>query len=142
MRPGVVRRAAGGQGLNPALRRAWKAIGALEDVAAGEDVFAEPGEPAYCVNAKQLCNPVSDDELAIRLTRKVVSAHRPRLKADDRVVLRGSSDWIGVRVAKPADVALAVELAELAAAVYRPTDGSSCKPPPTGADLERRRRFH
>jgi hypothetical protein len=76
------------------------------------------------------------------LTRKVVSAHRARLKADDRIEVRGSSDWIGLRVARAADVALAVELAALAADVYRPADGSPCKPPPEGADLARRRRFH
>ena len=108
----------------------------------GENVFGDEGDPAYWVNAKQLANPVSDDELAIRLTRKVISAHRARLKADERVELRGSSDWVGVLVARPADVALAVELATLAAEVYRPADGSPCKPPPEGADLARRRRFH
>jgi hypothetical protein len=105
-------------------------------------VFGADGDPAYWVNAKQLANPVGDDELAMRLTRKVVSQHRARLKADDRVELRGSSDWIGVLVTKPADVAFVVELAELAAAQYRPTDGTPCKPPPEGADLARRRRFH
>jgi hypothetical protein len=105
-------------------------------------VFGDEGDPAYWVNAKQMANPVSDDALALRITRKVVSAHRPRLKADDRVELRGSSDWVGVTVRTTADVALAVELAELAAAQYRPTDGSPCQPPPVGADLERRRRFH
>ena len=105
-------------------------------------MFGADGDPAYWVNAKQLANPVSDDELAIRLTRKVISQHRARLKADERVEIRGSSDWIGVLITKAADTALAVELSELAAAVYRPTDGSPCKPPPEGADLARRRRFH
>lgn len=142
MHPGVVRRVAGGEGLNAALRKAWKAIGRIPDVALGENVFAEEGAPAYWVNAKQLANPVGDDELAIRLTRQVVSRHRARLKADERVELRGSSDWIGVHVTKAADAAFVVELAELAAAAYRPTDGSPCKPPPEGADLARRRRFH
>ena len=105
-------------------------------------MFAEEGTPAYWVNGKQTANVVGDDHLAVRLTRKVISAHRARFKADDRIELRGSSDWVGVRVTAPADAALAVELVELAAAVYRPTDGSPCKPPPSGADLERRRRFH
>ena len=89
-----------------------------------------------------MVNPVADDELAVRLSRKVIGQHRARLRDDERVTLRGSSDWIGLRVAAPADVAIAVELAELAAAQYRPTDGSPCKPPPEGADLARRRRFH
>jgi hypothetical protein len=47
-----------------------------------------------------------------------------------------------VLVTKSADTALVVELAELAAAQYRPSDGSPCKPPPEGTDLARRRRFH
>jgi hypothetical protein len=141
--PRVVRRAAGGQGLNTSLRKAWKAIGKLDGVELGVNVWGEhEDDPAYWVNAKQMANPVGDDELAIRLTRKVVSSQRARLKADERVELRGSSDWIGVAVRKPADVAFAVELAELAAAVYRPPAGVSSKPPPSGADLERRRRFH
>ena len=105
-------------------------------------MFGEESSPAYWVNAKQLANPMGDDELAIRLTRKVISQHRARLKADERVELRGSSDWIGLLVTKPGDAAFVVELCELAAAVYRPTDGSPCKPPPEGADLARRRRFH
>ena len=65
------------------------------------------------------------------------------LKADERVdLLRSGGDWIGVLVKKPADTALALELAELAAAAHRPADGSPCKPPPIGADLARRKRFH
>ena len=105
-------------------------------------MFGGDGDPAYWVDAKQMANPVGDDDLALRLTRKVISQHRARLKADGRVEIRGSSDWIGVHVTRPDDVALAVELAELAAAVYRPTDGRPCRPPPGGADLARRRRFH
>jgi hypothetical protein len=143
VRPRVVRGVAGGQGLKPSLRRAWKAIGALDGVELGVNVWGEhEDDPAYWVNAKQMANPVGDDELAVRLTRKVISRERARLKADERVTLRGSSDWLGVVVRKPADVALAVELASLAAEQYRPPPGVPSKPPPTGADLDRRRRFH
>jgi hypothetical protein len=143
--PRVVRRAAGGQGLtgpSAQLRRTWKALAAIPDLELGADVFGEDGDPAYWVNAKQTVNMVGEHGLAIRLTRKVISQHRARLKADERVEIRGSSDWVGLLVTKPADTALALELTELAAAVYRPTDGSPCKPPPEGADLDRRRRFH
>ena len=105
-------------------------------------MFGGEDDVAYWVDAHQMANPVEDDLIALRLTRKVISAHRPRLKADERVELRGSSDWIGVRVQRPADVALVVELGELAAAAYRPADARPCRPPPTGPDLDRRRRFH
>ena len=125
-----------------AVQRAWKALGRIDDVELGADVFGGDDDPAYWVDAHQMANLVGDSTIALRLTRKVISAHRARLKADERVELRGSSDWIGVTVAKAADVDLVVELGELAAATYRPTDGRPCRPPPTGPDLERRRRFH
>ena len=143
MHPRVVRRAAGGEELNPSLQKAWKAIGKLDGVQIGANVFGEhEDDEAYWVNAKQMANPVGEDELAVRLTRKVISRERARLKADERVTLRGSSDWLALAVRKPPDVALAVELATLAADQYRPADGVPSKAPPTGADLERRRRFH
>lgn len=126
-----------------ALKRTWKALGAVDDFVLGEDIFGADGDPAYWVNATQVANLVEDHGLALRLTRKVISANRARLKADDRVdLLRSGGDWIGLTIKKPADTELALELAELAAAAHRPSDGSPCKPPPTGADLARRKRFH
>ena len=126
-----------------ALRRTWKALAAVDDFELGEDIFGGDDDPAYWVNATQVANLVGDDGLALRLTRKVISAHRPRLQADERVdLLRRGGVWIGVTIRKPTDTALAVELAELAAAAHRPADGSPCKPPPVGADLARRKRFH
>lgn len=47
-----------------------------------------------------------------------------------------------MRFAAEADVAFVVELARRAATAHLPDDGAAPKPPPTGADLERRRRFH
>ena len=126
-----------------ALRRTWKALAAVEDFELGENIFGGDDDPAYWVNATQVANLVGDDGLALRLTRKVVSANRARLEADERVdLLRSGSDWIGLTITKPADTELALELAELAAAAHRPADGSPCKPPPVGADLARRKRFH
>lgn len=126
-----------------ALKRAWKALAAVDDFELGEDIFGADGDPAYWVNATQVAHLHEDHGLELRLTRKVISAHRPRLKSDDRVDLRRSgSDWVLLTIEKPADVAFAVELAELVAAAHRPADGSPCKPPPVGADLARRKRFH
>ncbi|HEY8172933.1 MAG TPA: hypothetical protein VIH21_07580, partial [Dehalococcoidia bacterium] len=71
------------------------------------------------------------------------SDHRERLKSDPRVRRHGaSSDWIDIRFDTRADVMFVRELAELAANAHRPIDGQPLKPPPTGAALERRRRFH
>ena len=119
----------------------WRKLASVEGFALGLSIFGEGDEPAYYVHGRQVANLV-DDDLELRLTRKVISAHRARLREDDRVILRGSSDWIGVRVTSSNDLAFIVELAELTAAAYRPVPGTPLKPPPTGADLARRRRFH
>jgi hypothetical protein len=50
-----------------------------------------------------------------------------------------TSDWCTL----PAKhTALLAELVELAAAQHRAADGATPKPPPTGADMARRKRFH
>ena len=66
---------------------------------------------------------------------------RAELTADDRVTLRRTaSDWLTVRVASDADRKYALALVAVAVEVNRPTAPPG--PPPTGADLARRRRFH
>ncbi len=60
-----------------------------------------------------------------------------------RVDLRYSgSDWIAVVFSLSDDRAFVVELVEEAADAHRPPPGVTPKPPPTGPELERRRRFH
>ena len=126
-----------------ALKRTWKALAAVPDFELGDNIFGGDDDPAYWVNATQVANLVGDHGLALRLTRKLISAHRPQLAADDRVdLLRRGGDWIGLTIEKPSDTELALQLAELTAAAHRPADGSPCKPPPVGADLARRKRFH
>ena len=106
-------------------------------------MFGDDSEPAYFVNATQVAEVVDPRSVGLRLTRKVISAHRLRLKADPRVELfRSGSDWLHVHLSSSDDIALLVELAELAAGAHRPPPGVPLKPPPMGADLERRRRFH
>lgn len=100
-------------------------------------------EDAFWVNGKEVAHFHGDDAIELRLTKKEISTNRPRLKADDRVELRkSSSDWLIVRFAAPRDVPFIVELAEIATAAHRARRGTTAKPPPTGAALERRRRFH
>lgn len=119
----------------------WRKLAAIDGFEKGLSIFDDADAPAYYVNGKQVANLV-DDDLALRITRPVLSAHRSRLKADDRVMIRGRSDWIGVRITSSKDLDFILELAELTAAAYRPGPGVPVKPPPTGADLARRRRFH
>ena len=124
-------------------QRAWKALAAIEDLDEGASIFSgDDRDRAYFVNGTQVAN-IAEGGIALRLTRKVISAHRPRFKEDPRVLLlRSGSDWIGVRPARVADIDLVVELGRLAADAHRPAPGAPRKPPPSGPDLERRRKFH
>jgi hypothetical protein len=113
----------------------------IDGVVEGPSTFSD-GD-AFWVNGTQIAHLHDDDMIELRLTRQVWAEHRARLKSEARVRRRSpSSDWIDVRFAQRADVGFVTELAELAAATHRPADGSPSKPPPTGAALERRRRFH
>lgn len=97
---------------------------------------------AYFVDATQMAHFEADNSLAVRLTRKRISARRAELKADERVDLRRSGgDWICVSFATNADADFAVAVAADAAAAHRPSDRPA-RLPPTGADLARRQRFH
>src|SRR4029453_10748107 len=124
--------------------RLWRALTAIDGADEGSSVFAEDDTwRALWVNGKQITNFRSDDVIEVRLTKKAISAERGRLKADPRVELRkNSSDWLKVRYSRPADIALVRELVEIAVEAHRAPPGTSSRPPPSGSDLARRRRFH
>jgi hypothetical protein len=107
----------------------------------GESMFGHG--TAFWVNGKEVAHFESNGVIEIRLTRPVIRERRPALKADDRVTLRPSgADWITVRFDSPDDLDFIVELAALAEQAHLPPAGVPAKPPPVGADLERRKRFH
>lgn len=125
------------QELEARIRKALRAI---------DGVFESPGtfyeDDAYWVNGKEIAH-IHQGLVGLRLTRQLFSANRKRLRADRRIERRApSSDWIMVRCSSSQDLSLVRELAELAADAHRPPPGIPTKPPPIGADLERRRRFH
>ena len=121
-------------------KRIRKELRSIADVLESPGIFSD--EDAYWVNAKEIAH-FHDGSLELRLTRALIRAHRERLRADRRIERRApSSDWIVVRCGSSRDVALVRELAELAAAAHRPPPGALPELPPTGAALERRRRFH
>jgi hypothetical protein len=127
--------------MNALVRRIRAALLALNGVVESGSAWGE-GE-AFWVNGKQIAAFHSDNAIELRITRSAWSANRERLKADKRVRRHGaSSDWIDVQFGSPGDVAFVMELAELAASAHRARDGAMAKPPPVGADLARRRRFH
>jgi hypothetical protein len=127
--------------MNALQTRLWDELARIPGMLEGESVFSSG--PAYWVNGKQVAHLVDEERLELRLTKPVIRELRAELKTDPRVELRTSaSDWIIVRVADEADVAFIASMAERAAAAHLPPDGTAPKPPPAGADLERRRRFH
>ena len=95
------------------------------------------------MNGTQIAHWRDPWTLELRLTKRVISERRAELKQDPRVTLRrGSSDWLMLRFDSRDDVIFAARLAIAAADAHRPPDGVPLKPPPEGAALERRRRFH
>jgi hypothetical protein len=121
-----------------ALRRRLEAI---PGVAVGESMFGHG--TAYWVNGKEIAHFEAEGDIEVRLTRPVIGERRRTLEADHRVRLRPSgADWITVRFDATADLNFVVELVTAAEHAHRPAPGVKAKPPPTGADLERRRRCH
>ena len=101
-----------------------------------------PGDAWWC-NGKEIAHFDSSAVLDVRLTRAVIRELRSVLRDDRRVELRKSgSDWIEVRMSSTDDAAFVAQLVERAAAAHRAGPGVTPKPPPSGPDLERRRRFH
>lgn len=125
------------------LRKLWADLANVEGFMEGASIFSESdAERAYFVNGTQVAN-ADGNKFALRLTRGVISEHRPRLKTEPNVDLRRSgSDWIIVEVHDAADCDLVMSLATLAAQAHWPESGGALKPPPQGADLARRRKFH
>lgn len=118
----------------------WIRLLDIPGVEEGENSWGD--DRALWVNAKQMANFQDDGTLEIRLTRPVIRELKPRLKDDARVIVRGSSEWVGFAVESEDDFDFIEEMARRAAAVYLPADGTAPKPPPTGAAMERRKRFH
>jgi len=122
-------------------QRLRKALLAIPGVVESPGVFNDAD--AFWINGTQIAHWRDEWTLELRLTKKVISQRRAELKQDARVQLRpGASDWIMLHFDGRDDVIFVARLAIAAAEAHRPADGTPLKPPPTGADLERRRRFH
>ena len=98
----------------------------IDGVMLGESAFVDG--PALWVNAKEIAH-AHGDEVDVRIGRKHVRARgvEPHTK---------TSDWCVLPAKHTKQLA---ELIELAASQHRV---DAPKPPPTGADMERRKRFH
>lgn len=111
----------------------------VDDVTIAEGAFS-PG-PALWVGSREIAHFDQDTTLDLRLTRSSIRSQRKALKDDPRITLRKhQSDWIALSIEPDSDVKWAHALVVAAVEANRATapDG----PPPEGAKLARRRRFH
>jgi Family of unknown function (DUF5519) len=124
------------------------ALGTLPDVVVGLE-GAELGEsmfgagPALWVDGKEVLHRDADNSYDLRLTRAVIRELKGSLLDDQRVRFRRStgSDWVEVNCMSVADEPFLAELVALAVRAHLPSSGTPV-PPPSGAALARRRRFH
>lgn len=113
---------------------------ATDGVLPGGAVFG--GLEGFWIDAKLVAEVMDATRVQLRLTKPLIRELRPRLEGDARVELRKTSDWVTLRLRTKADAAFAGELIGLAAPLYAPAPGTASRPPPSGADLEKRRRWH
>jgi hypothetical protein len=114
-------------------------IRSLSTVVVSEGAFA-PGEAVW-VGKREIAHFDAEGTFDIRYTRERIRLRQKELRADPRVVLRsGTSDWIEVTLRAHGDVDFALALLEDAIVANRPS--APPRPPPTGPELDRRRRFH
>jgi hypothetical protein len=122
-------------------QRLRNALLAIPGMIESPGVFGE-GD-AFWINGSQIAHWRDPYTLELRLTKRLIRERRAELKQDARVTLRaGTSDWLMLHFDSRDDVIFAARLAIAAADAHRPAPGAPLEPPPEGADLERRRRFH
>jgi Family of unknown function (DUF5519) len=116
----------------------FERLGELRGAVISDGAFG-PG-PAVWVGKREVAHVDRDGALDVRLTRSRISQRKAVLRGDPRVVLRrGSSDWLELCISTPEDLGFAVELVRQA---VEANADSQPGPPPSGSELERRRRFH
>jgi hypothetical protein len=107
--------------------------------ALGEGAFS-PG-PALWVGRREVAHFDGERTLDVRLTKAAIRSRRAELTGDERVTLRpGGSDWLEVSVESDDDIGWATRIVLDAVAANLSTAPTGL--PSTGAELERRRRFH
>jgi hypothetical protein len=122
-------------------RKVRKGFLAIDGVLESPGIFGD--DDAFWMNGKEIGYFQHGGEVfGLRLTKQEISARRAELRTDPRVTLKASSDWIHMTLSKPSDATLALELAAVAAKVHEPAKGVPLALPPSGAKLERMRRFH
>jgi Family of unknown function (DUF5519) len=122
-------------------RKLRQALTAIDGIQESDSAFKD--DIGYWVNGKEIAHFEGDKAIDIRLTRAAIRDRRAELKADARVRLRASgSDWLTVELAGADTTAFVLELVQAAVAAHRTAPGTITAPPPSGAELAHRRRFH
>ena len=136
-----MRKSTVGTTLSTRLKRRLRDIDSVDE---GSSIFSEDDNATgYFVDGKQIAHFRAPDVIEIRLTKALIRADRQMLKTDGRVELRkNSSDWLTVRFVAAADLDFIEDLVRAAAGAHLPASGRPPRPPPSGAELARRRRFH
>ena len=117
----------------------FERIREIPEAVVSEGAFG-PGDAVW-VGRREVAHFDAAGNLDLRMTRAVIRARRDALREDPRIVLRpGQSDWMEVNIATPEDVEFAAGLIREAVIANGAT--APAGPPPTGGELERRRRFH
>jgi Family of unknown function (DUF5519) len=111
----------------------------LANAVVGDGAFS-PGQ-AIWVGKRDIAHIDANGALDIRLTKTELRARRQELQMDSRITLRShASDWLEFRVDTDEDLEDGVSLISDAIAANLPSAPTG--PPPTGPELERRRRSH
>jgi hypothetical protein len=122
-------------------RELRQALAALDGVEESDSAFKD--DVGYWVNGKEIAHFEGERAIDIRLTRAVIRDRRAQLMTDPRVRRRASgSDWLTVELTGVDVMSFVIELARAAVAAHRAAPGTIAAPPPGGADLAGRRRFH
>lgn len=114
-------------------------LAVVDDVTIAEGAFR--AGPALWVGSREIAHFDQDTTLDLRLTKSSIRSQRQALENDPRVALRKhQSDWIALSIEPDNDVKWARAMVAAAVGANRATAPSG--PPPEGAELARRRRFH
>jgi Luciferase len=117
----------------------WRRCRYLGDGAVGDSAFGSGA--ALWVGKREIAHFDDEHTLDIRLTKHAIRDRRRELTANARIHLRrGHSDWLEIRIEDQSDFEYALTLVRDAILANRASAPPG--PPPTGSELERRRRLH
>jgi hypothetical protein len=104
-----------------------RVVGSIKGASAHPSQFAPV--PAFWIDGREFVHLHSESVLDIRLTKRLISAKRKRLKTDQRVTLR-NSDWLTVEIEKEDDIPFVLRMVKEAANANRRKRGEKLRAMP------------